>query len=207
MNLTKDEAIKIAEDLCATGNIAVILSSAQKINHPNPAVLDGSELTFRESVYLSNYCTLLLGSSSGITWGTTADGGKMLPMVQLLNPWTVWANPISRDFERQGISTDGLIELIEFDRKKVVDCVTMVFEQGFAAAKATYNQPIPLHFKTTYRIIYNLLCYRQFGAIKKHLQLNAKTFGWKPVLIKEAALAIFGFPFQLVYNKIRKSLP
>jgi hypothetical protein len=75
----------VAEGIVANNNVAIILSSANKVNHPNKAIIDGSHLTLRETAQLSHHCTFLLGSSSGITWITTSDAGKQLPMVQLLN--------------------------------------------------------------------------------------------------------------------------
>lgn len=202
--LTGKMALDIAQDLVKGEQTAVILSSANRIQSVFPGVIDGSELSYRESVYLSNHCTMLIGCSSGITWGTTSNGGKMLPMIQLLNADTVWLNPISRDFKRQGISTEGLIELNEFTSERIVACVQDVFRSGFPAARQRYNQQVPLQFKTTRRIVYNLLCYLKLRAIGRHLRINASVWGWHPLMLKEAALAILLFPFTLVRNRIRK---
>lgn len=205
LNINTAMALNIAQELSARGDAAVILSSAQKIDESQKGIMDGSALSFRESVYLSNFCTMLLGCSSGITWGTTSDGGKLLPMVQLLNPWTAWVNPISRDFERQGIATSHVIELIDFDEQRILNVVAGIFENGFSATKEKYNQPIPLHFKTSRRIVYNMLCYAQFGAVKKHWDVNVKVYGYHTLLIKAFAFAILGFPLIFISNKIRKA--
>jgi ADP-heptose:LPS heptosyltransferase len=89
--ITKDFAIELAENLTLQKNVAVILSSANKINSINKQVIDGSGLSIRETAALTHYCTFLLGCSSGITWLSTSDAAKQLPMVQLLNPETNWA--------------------------------------------------------------------------------------------------------------------
>jgi hypothetical protein len=206
VNITTEEAIQIAEVLAAIDGVAVILSSAIKVVSNNPAVIDGSELSYRESVYLSNHCSLLLGCSSGITWGTISDGGKQLPMVQILDPWAIWVNPISRDFERYGIDTGKLIELVSFDKNKVIECIKSIHSNGFDSTRVAYNQQIPLHFYTSRKIVYNLLCYLQFGAIIKHIKVNVKTYGWNSSFFKQVILAVLTAPFTLAKNIFNKKV-
>ncbi len=204
--LTKETAVALAEEICRRGDTAVILSSPHKVETLQKGVIDGSELTYRESVFLSKYCTLLLGTSSGITWGTTSDGGKLLPMVQLLNPWTPWVNPISRDFERHGLPAEIVIERFDADPKTILACVQEVLNEGITVAKKKWNQPLPLHFKTTERIVYNLLCYGQFSAIKKHVSVNQQAFGKQPAFFKAIAKGVLGAPLKLLRNVYRKKL-
>lgn len=206
VNISTEDAIYIAETLAAIDGVSVILSSAVKIISDNPAVIDGSELSYRESVYLSNHCTLLLGCSSGITWGTISDGGKQLPMVQILDPWAIWVNPISRDFERYGIDNGQLIELISFTTDKVINCVKSILNNGFDKTRIEYNQPVPLHFKTTRKIVYNLLCYLQFSSIRTHIKVNMKVYGWNISFFTAVFLAIITAPFTLAKNMIVKKI-
>ena len=203
-NISPNFAIKVAEGIVAQNNIAVILSSANKINHPNKAIIDGSSLTLRETAALSHYCTFLLGSSSGITWITTSEAGKQLPMVQLLNAYTKWVNPISRDFERFHIPNNQVIELLDFDEAKIIACVKMALE-NFAEAKQKFNQPIPLHFKTTRYIVYNLLVYFEFGSIIKHIKVNRQVYGDNQSFYKEVLLGFITAPFRLIGNLVRKN--
>ncbi len=203
--ITRELAMEIAEELVAQPGVAVILSSAFKINHPNPAIIDGSILSFRETAGCTHHCTLLLGCSSGITWMSTSDAAKRLPMVQLLNPWTRWVNPISRDFERFGISTDGLIELIDFNKEKVVACVKEAMD-NFNKAKNDYHQAIPLHFRTSRYIVYNLLCYVNFSAILKHIKINRQVYGNNLHFFYEVAMGFVIFPFRLIGNTFTKKI-
>ena len=203
--MSKDFALHIAEELTVDGKTAVILSSANKIDHPNKAIIDGSVLNFRETIAFTHYCTFLLGSSSGITWASTSDAGKQLPMVQLLNAGTTWVNPISRDFKRFGFSTENVIELIDFNAEKIIECVQTALK-GFSAAKKAFNQDVPLHFKTTRKIVYNLLVYLEFGAILKHIKYNRKVYGNNESFFKEVMLAFILFPFKLIGNLIRNGL-
>ena len=169
-------------------------------------MIDGSSLTLRETAALTHHCTLLLGCSSGITWISTSDAGKLLPMVQILDPYAYWVNPISRDFERCGLSTDKVIELYNNDNDKIVSCVSAVLNNGFDAARKKYYSPLPLQFKTTGRSIYNMLCLLQFGAILKHIRINISVFGWHPRLILAILVSFIGAPFKLIRNVIQKQL-
>ena len=204
-NMTKDDAILIAEKIVSKGNFAVILSSANKIIHSNKAIIDGSELTFRETAHLTHYCTFLLGSSSGITWMSTSEAGKLLPMIQMLNPNSNWLNAISRDFERFGIATDSVIELIEYNNDIIVESVLSALND-FSQAKKQYNQSIPLHFKTTRSIVYNLLCYLEFGSILTHIKVNREVYGNNLSFYKEVVMGYVIFPFRLIANFWRKKL-
>lgn len=203
--ITKEIAIEIAENIVQVENTVIILSSALKINHPNPAIIDGSELSFRETAALTHHCTMLLGCSSGITWVSTSDAGKQLPMVQLINAETKWVNAISRDFERFNIPTDHLIELIQFDKDEVVRCVKDSLV-NFEQAKLKYNKPLPLHFRTTRFIVYNLLCYLHFKAIAKHIQVNKEVYGVRLKFYGEVLRGFLMFPFRLIQNTVRKKI-
>ena len=203
-NMSKDDAIKIAETIVVNGNFAVILSSANKVNHPNKAIIDGSELSFRETAHLTNFCTFLLGSSSGITWVSTSDAGRQLPMIQLLNPYSNWLNAISRDFERFGIATENVIELIEYNNDVIVTSLLCALND-FSKAKKQYNQSIPFQFKTTRSIVYNLLCYLEFKAILTHIKVNREVYGNNISFFKEVMMGFLISPFRLIANIWRKN--
>ncbi|MFT3946317.1 MAG: hypothetical protein QM763_05020 [Agriterribacter sp.] len=203
--ISRENAIRIAEKITDNNHVAIILSSAQRIERAKENIIDGSTLSLRETAALTFYCTHLLGCSSGITWITTADGAKLLPMIQILNPYTDWVNPISRDFERRGRSTGKIIELIDFNEQLICECVTESLND-FSAARNKYGQQIPLQFKTTRKIIYNLLCYLQIKAIIKHININIQVYGFNITFFKEVILGFATFPFKLLNNLITKQL-
>jgi hypothetical protein len=145
-----------------------------------------------------------LGSSSGITWVSTSDAGKQLPMIQLLNPYSNWLNAISRDFERFGIATDKVIELIDYNNSLIIKVVLTALDD-FSLSKKQYNQPIPLHFKTTRSIVYNLLCYLEFKAILTHIKVNREVYGNNIFFFKEVVMGFLIFPFRLMANIWRKN--
>jgi ADP-heptose:LPS heptosyltransferase len=204
-NLNLELAIKIAENIIANNNFAIILSSANQFSHPNKAIIDGSSLTLRETAQLSHHCTFLLGSSSGITWITTSDAGKQLPMVQLLNANSNWSNPVSRDFAKFNIPNKGLIELLNIELETIINCVSLALKD-FEKAKLKYNQSVPLQFRTTRYIVYNLLCYLEFGAIIKHIKVNREVYGNNWSFYKEVIIGFLSAPFRLLKNIIKKKI-
>lgn len=198
-------AMQLAEYLVKRNDIAIILSSVNKITHASPQIIDGSALTLRETAAITHYCSFLIGCSSGITWISTSSAAKQLPMIQLLNPHTRWVNPISRDFERFAISTHSLIELVDFDKEKLMLVLQAAFH-NFKDARKRFHQVVPLHFKTTRNIVYNLLRYLQFASIWQHIKANGEVYGPNLVFYKEVLLAILLFPFHLARNFFRKKI-
>lgn len=203
--ITKELAIRLAENLVKDPGVAIVLSSALKIEHPNEQIIDGSVLTLRETAGLSFFCTHLMGCSSGITWITTSDGARLLPMVQLINPDTIWQNFVSRDFKRFGQSTENIIDLIGLNEKKIQDCLELCFHD-FPAARIKYSQQIPLKFNTSRNIVYNFLCHLQFGCIIKHIRVNREVYGNNTAFFREVFLAFFLFPFTLTRNIVNKKI-
>ncbi len=203
--MTKEMAIQIAENLTVNKEVAVILSSGNKIQHANKNIIDGSVLSLRETAALTHYCSLLLGCSSGITWISTSNAAKLLPMIQIINPYTTWVNPISRDFERFGLDSSHVIEMIKVEKEMIITCVKQAMVD-FAMAKKIFNQSIPLHFKTTGNIVYNLLCYLEFSAISKHIKVNREVFGNEISFYAEVVLGFISAPFKLAYNFFSKKI-
>ena len=203
-SITHEQAILISEKLVTRDDTAIILSSSRKITHENSRIIDGSVLTIRETAALTHYCSFLIVCSSGITWLSTSDGAKRLPMAQLLDPYTKWVNPPSRDFKRFGLDI-MLIELIDFDIDKAAACVNNAMND-FENARVKYNQEIPLHFRTTRSIVYNLLCYLEFPAIWKHIRINNQIYGFNLSFYKEAAMGFMIFPFKLAKNLFVKKI-
>lgn len=203
--ITKEMALQIAENVTSNKDVAVILSSGNKIEHTNKNIIDGSTLPLRETAALTHHCTLLLGCSSGITWISTSDAAKPLPMIQILNPDTPWVNPISRDFERFGLDASLVIEMTKVEKEIIITCVKQALVD-FQLAKKIFNQEIPLQFKTTRNIVYNLLCYLEFSAIIKHIKVNREVFGNRISFYGEVFLGFITAPFKLIYNFFTKKI-
>lgn len=196
--LNFEMVMSVAKEFIKAPSTCVILSSANKFEEADD-IFDASGLSVRQNAGLTHYCTLLIGCSSGITWLTTSSAAKFLPMVQLLNPNTAFINTPSVDFERFDIAHNGLIEMGTFNESAIYECVSTIINEGFSAA-SKYNQIIPLQFNTTKIIVYNLLVYREFAAIRKHYKIMKSIYGNDPRLLKAFAAGFAGFPFKLLKN-------
>ena len=195
--------MKVAERITQTPATCVILSSANSFSS-TAKIIDASSLSVRENAALTHYCSLLIGCSSGITWLSTSSAARQLPMLQLLDPQAYFRNAPSVDFNRYGIPTNELIELVQFDEEKIFQAVKAIIEDGVTVAKETFNESLPVQFNTTRKVVYNLLCYLQFKAIARHYRITTSIYGGHPLFIKEFILGFLTFPFKLVANKWRK---
>lgn len=204
-NLTFEFVMGLAKKITNLSSTCVILSSAKSFV-PTSKIIDASGLSVRENAELTHYCSLLIGCSSGITWLSTSNAAKQLPMIQLLNSQAFFLNAPSVDFERNGISSEYLIELIDIEEGRVYDCVRKIIEECFAYSKERYHQQIPLQFNTTRKVVYNLLCYLQFNAITRHYRIMTSIYGRHPEFIKQFILAFTTAPFKLIGNFWRKKL-
>lgn len=201
--LSFDFVMKVAERITQIPGTCVILSSANSFSGTEK-IIDASTLTVRENAELTHYCTLLVGCSSGITWLSTSSAARQLPMLQLLDPQAYFRNAPSVDFRRYGISTKELIELVQFDEEKIFKTLKTIIDEGFTLAKEKFNEPLPVQFNTTRKIVYNLLCYLQFKAIAKHYRITTSLYGRHPLFMKQFILAFLSFPFKFIANKWRK---
>lgn len=80
--ITLDKGIEIAESIIRQHHNAVVLISTHvKFESPHERILNVGELSFRENIALSHYCTLFIGCASGISWLLLSDSAKKLNMV------------------------------------------------------------------------------------------------------------------------------
>jgi hypothetical protein len=203
--LNKEFVMRLAYKIALLPSTCIILTSANSFKSNN-TIIDASTLSLRENAALTHYCSLLIGCSSGITWLSTSTAAKQLPMVQLLDPQAYFINAPSVDFRRYGISTDYLIEILELKETRIYYCIKTILEESFLKAKEIYHQELPLQFKTTRKIVYNLLCYLHFKAIAKHYQIMTSIYGKHPDFIKQFLLGFAGAPFKLIANTWRKRI-
>ncbi len=192
-----------AQKIVSIPGTCVILSSANSFEGTT-TIIDASKLSVRENAALTHHCSFLIGCSSGITWLSTSSAAKQLPMLQLLDPDAYFRNAPSVDFTRYGSPVNELVELTRFNSEKIVTVVKEIIENGIGSAREKFNEPLPLQFNSTRKIVYNLLCYLQFGALRKHFRITTSVYGRHPLFIREFILSILGFPFKLVVNKWRK---
>jgi|WetSurMetagenome_2_1015567.scaffolds.fasta_scaffold78802_2 hypothetical protein len=139
--LTMEMAVNIAKTITIQFPAACILMShkSPKMSYlidkaDEHRIIDASVLSFRENAELTKYCTLLVGTGSGITQLCQSDWAKPLPTVQLLTQHTVAS--ILWDHNWFHLPTDSIIELVDVNEMDVVNCIGNIFENGFATAKS-----------------------------------------------------------------------
>jgi len=134
-------AEKIARTLTEKNkDLCFILTTPQKLRFTNPQIIDASTLSFRENAELTKFCTLLVGCSSGITWLSTSDWAKKLPMLQLIDRNAPVFAGIHFDFEVNKIETSLVIELIDFDENSVRKNIDLILHEDFSKVKSQIHQ-------------------------------------------------------------------
>lgn len=193
----------LTEELVKIESTCVVLSSAKKIELHTSNVIDGSVLTIRETAALSHYCNLLIGCSSGITWATFSTGAKRLSTLQLLNKDAYIYNPPSIALKRIGETTNLVIEMFDFNPRKVLACVETIFTENFETAKRLFDQPAEKQFKIYRGITHMFLVKGKIQLLKKFIQLNLAEHGWNFSMLFRIFLGIVLFPAQIIVNKIK----
>ena len=139
-SLSPEIAIRVATRVLADhGDAAFIISSHHSFSSPAPNIIDGSSLSLRENAELSNYCTLLLGCSSGITWLLTSTAAKTIPTIQFLGgPATSWYSFASVKYDHRffGLDANHVLETAVSGEAEMADLVTRYLTQGTFAGLA-----------------------------------------------------------------------
>jgi hypothetical protein len=134
-------ALELARIIAARHpDVCFILSSHESLPANSERVFDASVLSYRENAELSKHCSMLIGCSSGITWITTSDWAKRLPMLQLLNERSQIFCGVNFDHRLNGLDNSSVIEMTEYDMSRVVACVETMLTRGAQAARARFNQ-------------------------------------------------------------------
>ena len=146
--VTLDFAMEVSKKLIERiPDLCVIISSNDPVCSTDERIIDGSVLSFRENAELTKYCTLLIGCSSGISWLSTSDWAKPLPMVQLLKKKTFMYASFVHDHDYHGIASDSIIEMTECSEDILADCISAIFSDGFLNARQIYHEKMKVNFR------------------------------------------------------------
>lgn len=182
--ITPDYALEIAQMIVNKfDNFSVILSSNVPIESQHQRIIDGSVLSFRENAELTKYCSFLIGGSSGITWLSTSDWAKSLPMIQLINPDALWFASVVYDHEYWGLSTDLIIEMIPCSSEQVFKCFEMIFEKDFTTAKSKFHTRILPNFYGYKQFQYEILMNYQFVNFYRNLDYTVRRNGFRMKIV------------------------
>jgi ADP-heptose:LPS heptosyltransferase len=164
MKINPHIACKLSEKIISRNpDTCIILTSSTKIESTHPNIIDGSLLSLRENAELTKYCTLFIGCSSGITWICTSSWSKKLPMIQLLNPKSIFVNSVVNDHERWGLGTDHIVELSNPEPELVINTVSDFIQFGINYAKNKYHKKIRIGWHTYQHLFYYFLKKAQYN--------------------------------------------
>jgi hypothetical protein len=141
--LDADFAINVAELICKdNSDICFVFTSPDKLKRTSKQIIDASELSFRENAELTKYCTLLVGCSSGITWLSTSDWAKKLPMVQVLHEDLLDMRlyyGVAYDHQLWGLDNNQVIEISDKQCNNLSDILSLILSKSFNVAKTRYH--------------------------------------------------------------------
>ncbi|PCJ01423.1 MAG: hypothetical protein COB15_00430 [Flavobacteriales bacterium] len=165
MNL--EIAISISEILTRKiESLIVVISTHVNFESPNDRIVNGSELSFRENAELSNYCSFLIGCSSGISWLLTSDWSKKLPTLQILNGEAYGFSfaSISYDFKYWNLNTDHIIETDIIDTNEISELVLDALV-NFENAKKYHHKIFKPNYNYVLDQMVNYLVLKEYAKI------------------------------------------
>jgi hypothetical protein len=156
--ITTEFAIGIAKNIVECNNeVCFILTTPNKINLNHAQIIDASELTYRENAELTKYCSLLIGCSSGITWLSTSDWARRIPMLQLLDSKSLIFSGVHFDFEVNGLDNSMIIEMTEYNSNTLCKCIKALITEDFLAVKNIYHQSYKPNSEHLYMLTKDLI--------------------------------------------------
>ena len=141
--VTLDKGIEIAEALVTQYADAVVLISTHvKFESPHERILNAGELSFRENIALSHYCTLFIGCGSGISWLLLSDSAKKLNMVLYISRVIgICFASLAYDLKYWNLPTDHIIENDTVDLEEM-KAVALNALGNFESAQKRYHKEI-----------------------------------------------------------------
>lgn len=142
-HMTFDLAMEIAKEVSLKNDrVKFIMSSPQKFESGTPNIIDGSAVSWRENAELINYCNLLVGCSSGISWLCTSNYSNIKPTIQIIDPGYMkgkFSASMKMDFKYFGIDTGNTIELHNPADKIIIECILLSAADNFHTAQRKYD--------------------------------------------------------------------
>ena len=203
--MTVDMALQMAERITAADSKAVvIISTHEPLATKNPRIISGGTLSIRQIARLTKYVQLFVGCGAGLTVAATCGVAKPgLPNIQILKRSTSVYASFRHDFEYFGKPTGQFLELTTEDPDHLAK-VAMASLQDFAAARAEFDDPVPLTFGWYRQLISLMLLERGKYVDAVHsILVTAARYGWHPELRRFARHFILPF----IEADLRSALP
>lgn len=146
-SLSTDVLLKIAEKLTLENeSTCVILTSKLELVLNASGLFNAHTISFKENAELINYCNLLVGCSSGISWLSASTWCKPINTIQFISNSVPWFNSLKNDFNYSHIPSDNLIELYKFSGESLFETIDFTLKNNFTEAKRKFDQELPSNF-------------------------------------------------------------
>lgn len=183
--MTVDLAVRIAERVVAAQSKTVfIISTHEKLPTDHPRIIAGGVLSIRQTARLTEFVDLFVGCGSGLTVAATSGAAKpVLPNIQILKRSTSVYASFRHDFAYFGKPTAHFLELTKEDPDHLGKVVLATLNEGFSAAQAEFDDPVPLSFGWYRHLISLMLLERGKYVDAVHsLLVTSARYGWHPEL-------------------------
>ena len=164
--VTPEWAITVSRELVQrSADLFIIISTHLDLSDIHPRISSASRLSLRENAQLTHYCSLLVGCSSGITWISTTDWAKRLPMIQFIKRGIGFTfASVAYDHRYWKLDDSGIIETTRSDTGEAVRLIQAVLDKGVAAVKPEFHQALKPLFRSMLK--YSFLFFRK-GKFRK----------------------------------------
>jgi hypothetical protein len=194
--MTVELAARMATQIVeARQKAVVILSTHEKLPIEHPRIISGGALSIRQTARLTYFVDQFIGCGSGLTVAATSGVAKpALPNIQILKRSTSVYASFRHDFEYFGKPNAHFLELTSEDANHLSLVAVTALSDGFAAAKAEFDDPVPLSFDWYLELISMMLLERGRYVDAVHsLLLTSARYGWHPDLIQFARYFVLPF--------------
>jgi len=204
--VNKDFALRTAQEIVYQfPDTCVIMTGANLNFQEEPGIIDAGVLSFRENAQLANYCTLLIGCSSGITQICQSDWvTRKLPMIQLIRKDYHTNASLVQDLEYHGVDASHVIEMTECTPGQVLVCVVCNRTFGFEVARSVYHEPVEVNLAPYFCIMVGWgIRNGRWNGMLKSFGLTFSRFGLNPRII----FGILKYGSKRIFRQRVKGLP
>lgn len=184
--VTVDWALAVARQVVKRRpGTAFVMSSSEAIE-PEPGIIDGSRLRYRDNAELTKVCSLLAGCSSGITWLCTSDAATPLPTVQFLSKEVGAYGAVAHDLEYWGLPHDHVVEMEQCSPALAAECLCLALDVGPAAARERFGRMFEPTFDGYFELLVSQLSRGRVSTVTSSLRHTYARYGFQRALVSGA---------------------
>ncbi len=144
--------------------LLILISTHEKLESVHPRIIPANEISLRENVALSHYCSLLIGCSSGVTWACTSEEAKRVPMVQFLNRAKGFSfASVAYDHAWWKIENSQIIESTKREVREAVEIISSLFDKGVETTRSQFHETLRPRKISMYKYAFMFFRRGQFG--------------------------------------------